>query len=205
MIRIPLYEKEPKTLKVKIEYDELTVGKIKSIPGRRYRKNEGKIWTIPYKYIKRLTSMFNDSEIIYEPGVNKDYEETDEYDYEPEIKLLKDNTFKSFVRYIISKVSNEDAEYAVNRTRITHELSSSRNTTVTEHDILIVASILYKVDLDLIEQLIESNYDNIDIDTKRVYNMYWQDIRKAIKQSNNKLHKIINDANHLNISGYVKM
>ena len=171
MIRIALYEKEPKTLKVKIEYDELTVGKIKSIPGRRYRKNEGKIWTIPYKYIKRLTSMFNDSEIIYEPGVNKDYEETDEYDYEPEIKLLKDSTFKSFVRYVVSKASNEDSEYAVNRTRIAHALSSSRDTTVTEHDILIVASILYKADLDLIEQLIESNYDSIDIDTKRVYNM----------------------------------
>ena len=205
MIRIALYEKEPKTLKVKIEYDELTVGKIKSIPGRRYRKNEGKIWTIPYKYIKRLTSMFNDSEIIYEPGVNKDYEETDEYDYEPEIKLLKDSTFKSFVRYVVSKVSNEDSEHAVNRTRIAHELSSSRDTTVTEHDILIVASILYKADLDLIEQLIESNYDNIDIDTKRVYNMYWQDISKSIKQKNSKLHKILKDADYLNTLGYVKM
>ena len=205
MIRIALYEKEPKTLKVKIEYDELTVGKIKSIPGRRYRKNEGKIWTIPYKYIKRLTSMFNDSEIIYEPGVNKDYEETDEYDYEPEIKLLKDSTFKSFVRYVVSKASNEDSEYAVNRTRIAHALSSSRDTTVTEHDILIVASILYKADLDLIEQLIESNYDNIDIDTKRVYNMYWQDISKSIKQKNSKLHKILKDADYLNTLGYVKM
>lgn len=205
MIRIALYEKEPKTLKVKIEYDELTVGKIKSIPGRRYRKNEGKIWTIPYKYIKRLTSMFNDSEIIYEPGVNKDYEETDKYDYEPEIKLLKDSTFKSFVRYVVSKASNEDSEYAVNRTRIAHALSSSRDTTVTEHDILIVASILYKADLDLIEQLIESNYDNIDIDTKRVYNMYWQDISKSIKQKNSKLHKILNDADYLNTLGYVKM
>ena len=205
MIRIALYEKEPKTLKVKIEYDELTVGKIKSIPGRRYRKNEGKIWTIPYKYIKRLTSMFNDSEIIYEPGVNKDYEETDEYDYEPEIKLLKDSTFKSFVRYVVSKVSNEDSEYAVNRTRIAHALSSSRDTTVTEHDILIVASILYKADLDLIEQLIESNYDSIDIDTKRVYNMYWQDISKSIKQKNSKLHKILKDADYLNTLGYVKM
>ena len=205
MIRIALYEKEPKTLKVKIEYDELTVGKIKSIPGRRYRKNEGKIWTIPYKYIKRLTSMFNDSEIIYEPGVNKDYEETDEYDYEPEIKLLKDSTFKSFVRYVVSKVSNEDSEYAVNRTRIAHALSSSRDTTVTEHDILIVASILYKADLELIEQLIESNYDNIDIDTKRIYNMYWQDISKSIKQKNSKLHKILKDADYLNTLGYVKM
>ena len=205
MIRIALYEKEPKTLKVKIEYDELTVGKIKSIPGRRYRKNEGKIWTIPYKYIKRLTSMFNDSEIIYEPGVNKDYEETDEYDYEPEIKLLKDSTFKSFVRYVLSKVSNEDSEHAVNRTRIAHELSSSRDTTVTEHDILIVAAILYKADLELIEQLIESNYDNIDIDTKRIYNMYWQDISKSIKQKNSKLHKILKDADYLNTLGYVKM
>ena len=205
MIRIALYEKEPKTLKVKIEYDELTVGKIKSIPGRRYRKNEGKIWTIPYKYIKRLTSMFNDSEIIYEPGVNKDYEETDEYDYEPEIKLLKDSTFKSFVRYVVSKVSNEDSEHAVNRTRIAHALSSSRDTTVTEHDILIVASILYKADLELIEQLIESNYDSIDIDTKRVYNMYWQDISKSIKQKNSKLHKILKDADYLNTLGYVKM
>lgn len=204
MIRIALYEKEPKTLKVKIEYDELTVGKIKSIPGRRYRKNEGKIWTIPYKYIKRLTSMFNDSEIIYEPGVNKDYEETDKYDYEPEIKLLKDSTFKSFVRYVVSKASNEDSEYAVNRTRIAHALSSSRDTTVTEHDILIVASILYKADLDLIEQLIESNYDSIDIDTKRVYNMYWQDISKSIKQKNSKLHKILKDADYLNTLGYIK-
>ena len=205
MIRIALYEKEPKTLKVKIEYDELTVGKIKSIPGRRYRKNEGKIWTIPYKYIKRLTSMFNDSEIIYEPGVNKDYEETDKYDYEPEIKLLKDSTFKSFVRYVVSKASNEDSEYAINRTRIAHALSSSRDTTVTEHDILIVASILYKADLELIEQLIESNYDSIDIDTKRVYNMYWQDISKSIKQKNSKLHKILKDADYLNTLGYVKM
>ena len=67
MIRIALYEKEPKTLKVKIEYDELTIGKIKKIPGRKYRKNEGKIWTRPYKYLNRLTDMFDESEIIYEP------------------------------------------------------------------------------------------------------------------------------------------
>ena len=205
MIRIALYEKEPKTLKVKIEYDELTVGKIKSIPGRRYRKNEGKIWTIPYKYIKRLTSMFNDSEIIYEPGVNKDYEETDKYDYEPEIKLLKDSTFKSFVRYVVSKASNEDSEYAVNRTRIAHALSSSRDTTVTEHDILIVASILYKTDTNLIEQLIQSNYDDLDTDTKRVYNMYWSDIVKAIKQRNNKYHKILNDADYLTTASYTNV
>ena len=82
MIRIALYEKEPKTLQIKVEYDELTIGKIKRIPGRQYHKNEGKIWTIPYKYIKRLTDMFDDSEIIYEPGVNKNYEETDNYDFE---------------------------------------------------------------------------------------------------------------------------
>ena len=121
------------------------------------------------------------------------------------INILKDSTFKSFVRYVVSKASNEDSEYAVNRTRIAHALSSSRDTTVTEHDILIVASILYKVDLKLIEQLIESNYDSIDIDTKRVYNMYWQNISKSIKQNNNKLHKILKDADYLNTLGYVKM
>ena len=205
MIRIALYEKEPKTLQIKVEYDELTIGKIKRIPGRQYHKNEGKIWTIPYKYIKRLTDMFDDSEIIYEPGVNKNYEETDKYDYEPEIKLFKDPIFKSFMRYIVSEISDKDVEHTITRTKIAHILSSSRDTTITEHDILIVASILYKADLDLIEQLIESNYDNIDIDTKRIYNMYWQDISKSIKQKNSKLHKILNDADYLNTLGYVKM
>ena len=28
--------------------------------------------------------MFDESEIIFEPGVNKNYEETDNYDFEPE-------------------------------------------------------------------------------------------------------------------------
>ena len=205
MIRIALYEKEPKTLQIKVEYDELTIGKIKRIPGRQYHKNEGKIWTIPYKYIKRLTDMFDDSEIIYEPGVNKNYEETDKYDYEPEIKLFKDSIFKSFMRYIVSEIPDKDVEHTITRTKITHILSSSRDTTITGHDILIVASILYKTDTNLIEQLIQSNYDDLDTDTKRVYNMYWSDIVKAIKQRNNKYHKILNDADYLTTASYTNV
>ena len=203
MIRIALYEKEPKTLKIKVEYDEFTIGKIKRIPGRQYHKNEGKFWTIPYKYIKRLTDMFDESEIIFEPGVNKNYEETDNYDFEPEIKLFRDPIFKAFTRYIVSETSDEELDYTITRTKIVHALSQSRDTTVTGHDILIVASILYKTDIDLIEQLIQNNYDDLDIDTKRVYNMYWSDITKAIKQQNNKYHKILNDADYLTTMGFV--
>ena len=203
MIRIALYEKEPKTLQIKVEYDELTIGKIKRIPGRQYHKNEGKIWTIPYKYIKRLTDMFDDSEIIYEPGVNKNYEETDNYDFESEIKLFKDPIFKAFTRYIVSETSNEESGYTVTRTKIAHALSQSRDTTITEHDILIIASILYKTDIAVIEECIKNNYDDLDIDTKRVYNMYWSDIVKTIKQQNCKLHKILKDAEYLTTMGFV--
>ena len=203
MIRIALYEKEPKTLQIKVEYDELTIGKIKRIPGRQYHKNEGKIWTIPYKYIKRLTDMFDDSEIIYEPGVNKNYEETDNYDFESEIKLFRDPIFKAFTRYIVSETSDEESDYTVTRTKIAHALSQSRDTTTTEHDILIIASILYKTDIAVIEECIKNNYDDLDIDTKRVYNMYWSDIVKTIKQQNCKLHKILKDAEYLTTMGFV--
>ncbi len=208
MIRIALYEKEPKTLKVKIEYDELTIGKIKKIPGRKYRKNEGKIWTIPYKYLNRLTDMFDESEIIYEPGVNKNYTENDNHDFENEIKLLKEKSFKTFVRYIISETSeilNEKAVHSIATTKIAHVLSQSRELTEDEHDILIVASIIHNIDINLLDKLFKDNYDNLDIETKYIYNMHWINILNCIKSKKSKLYKILYDASNLANKDYINV
>ena len=109
------------------------------------------------------------------------------------------------MRYIVSEIPDKDVEHTITRTKIAHILSSSRDTTITGHDILIVASILYKTDTNLIEQFIQSNYDDLDTDTKRVYNMYWSDIVKAIKQRNNKYHKILNDADYLTTASYTNV
>lgn len=208
MIRIALYEKEPKTLKVKIEYDELTIGKIKKIPGRKYRKNEGKIWTIPYKYLNRLTDMFDESEIIYEPGVNKNYTENDNHDFENEIKLLKEKSFKTFIRYIISETSeilNEKAVHSIATTKIAHVLSQSRELTEDEHDILIVASIIHNIDINLLDKLFKDNYDNLDIETKYIYNMHWINILNCIKSKKSKLYKILYDASNLANKDYINV
>lgn len=208
MIRIALYEKEPKTLKVKIEYDEFTIGKIKKIPGRKYRKNEGKIWTIPYKYLNRLTDMFDESEIIYEPGVNKNYTENDNHDFENEIKLLKEKSFKTFVRYIISETSeilNEKAVHSIATTKIAHALSQSRELTEDEHDILIVASIIHNIDINLLDKLFKDNYDNLDIETKYIYNMHWINILNCIKSKKSKLYKILYDASNLANKDYINV
>ena len=208
MIRIALYEKEPKTLKVKIEYDEFTIGKIKKIPGRKYRKNEGKIWTIPYKYLNRLTDMFDESEIIYEPGVNKNYTENDNHDFENEIKLLKEKSFKTFVRYIISETSeilNEKAVHSIATTKIAHVLSQSRELTEDEHDILIVASIIHNIDINLLDKLFKDNYDNLDIETKYIYNMHWINILNCIKSKKSKLYKILYDASNLANKDYINV
>lgn len=208
MIRIALYEKEPKTLKVKIEYDEFTIGKIKKIPGRKYRKNEGKIWTIPYKYLNRLTDMFDESEIIYEPGVNKNYTENDNHDFENEIKLLKEKSFKTFVRYIISETSeilNEKAVHSIATTKIAHALSQSRELTENEHDILIVASMIRNIDTNLLDELFKDNYDNLDIETKYIYNMYWTNILNCMKSKKSKLYKILYDASNLANKDYINV
>lgn len=208
MIRIALYEKEPKTLKVKIEYDEFTIGKIKKIPGRKYRKNEGKIWTIPYKYLNRLTDMFDESEIIYEPGVNKNYTENDNHDFENEIKLLKEKSFKTFARYIISETSeilNEKAVHSIATTKIAHALSQSRELTEDEHDILIVASIIHNIDINLLDKLFKDNYDNLDIETKYIYNMHWINILNCIKSKKSKLYKILYDASNLANKDYINV
>lgn len=208
MIRIALYEKEPKTLKVKAEYDELTIGKIKKIPGRKYHKNEGKIWTIPYKYLNRLIDMFEESEIIYESGVNKNYTENNNYDFENEIKLLKEKSFKTFVRYIISETSeilNEKNTHLIATTKIAHALSQSRELTENEHDILIVASIIRNIDTNLLDELFKDNYDNLDIETKYIYNMYWTNILNCIKSKKSKLYKILYDASNLANKDYINV
>lgn len=208
MIRIALYEKEPKTLKVKAEYDELTIGKIKKIPGRKYHKNEDKIWTIPYKYLNRLIDMFEESEIIYESGVNKNYTENNNYDFENEIKLLKEKSFKTFVRYIISETSeilNEKNTHLIATTKIAHALSQSRELTENEHDILIVASIIRNIDTNLLDELFKDNYDNLDIETKYVYNMYWTNILNCVKSKKNKLYKILYDASNLANKDYINV
>lgn len=208
MIRIALYEKEPKTLKVKAEYDELTIGKIKKIPGRKYHKNEGKIWTIPYKYLSRLIDMFDESEVIYEPGVNKNYIENDNYDFENEIKLLKEKSFKTFIRYIISETSeilNEKNTHLIATTKIAHALSQSRELTENEHDILIVASIIRNIDTNLLDELFKDNYDNLDIETKYIYNMYWTNILNCIKSKKSKLYKILYDASNLANKDYINV
>ena len=193
---------------VKIEYDELTIGKIKKIPGRKYRKNEGKIWTIPYKYLNRLTDMFDESEIIYEPGVNKNYTENDNHDFENEIKLLKEKSFKTFVRYIISETSeilNEKAVHSIATTKIAHVLSQSRELTEDEHDILIVASIIHNIDINLLDKLFKDNYDNLDIETKYIYNMHWINILNCIKSKKSKLYKILYDASNLANKDYINV
>lgn len=178
MIRIALYDKEPKTLKVKVEYDELTIGKIKKIPGRKYRKNEDKIWTIPYKYVGRFVNMFDQSELIIEPGVDINYEDNDKYDFEKEIKLFNDDKFRTFARYVLTKAPDYfftvsaatkyypsyclSEEGLVNHTiatiKLAHTLSVIHNLTDEEHDVLLMASLMHDFYKFGTEGVIEDDY-----------------------------------------------
>lgn len=212
MIRVALYEKKPKTLKIKFEYDQITVGKIKKIPGRTYEQYEGKIWTIPYRHIGKLTEMFDESEMIIEEGVDVNYTENDGYDYTREINLLKNDKFKKTVRYIINN-SNESIENSntirrtVTAVNLAHVMSQHKELTDIEHDIVLTA--LIAKDFDSNVNLLKDNYESLSSDVKYVYNMFWNNIDKCIKTHNTefskaktKLQKLVNECAYL--ATYVK-
>ena len=207
MIRIALYDKKPKTLKIKFEYDQITVGKIKKIPGRTYIQHEGKIWTIPYRHIGQLIEMFDKSEMIIEEGVDLNYVEDDKYDFTKEVNLLKDNRFKKAVRYILNNTRN-NLDYSnitdeiTNSIKIAHALSEHKELTDTEHDIVISALLVKDFCND--DKLFKANYDSLDTDIKYVYNMFWSNIEKCIKthdtefsKAKTKLQKIVNESFYL--------
>ena len=212
MIRVALYEKKPKTLKIKFEYDQITVGKIKKIPGRTYEQYEGKIWTIPYRHIGKLTEMFDESEMIIEEGVDVNYTENNGYDYTREINLLKNDKFKKTVRYIINN-SNESIENSntikrtVTAVNLAHVMSQHKGLTDIEHDIVLTA--LIAKDFDSNVNLLKDNYESLSSDVKYVYNMFWNNIDKCIKTHNaefskakTKLQKLVNECAYL--ATYVK-
>ena len=212
MIRVALYEKKPKTLKIKFEYDQITVGKIKKIPGRTYEQYEGKIWTIPYRHIGKLTEMFDESEMIIEEGVDVNYTENNGYDYTREINLLKNDKFKKTVRYIINN-SDESIENSntirrtVTAVNLAHVMSQHKGLTDIEHDIVLTA--LIAKDFDSNVNLLKDNYESLSSDVKYVYNMFWNNIDKCIKTHNaefskakTKLQKLVNECAYL--ATYVK-
>ena len=212
MIRVALYEKKPKTLKIKFEYDQITVGKIKKIPGRTYEQYEGKIWTIPYRHIGKLTEMFDESEMIIEEGVDVNYTENNGYDYTREINLLKNDKFKKTVRYIINN-SDESIEnsntikHTVTAVNLAHVMSQHKELTDIEHDIVLTA--LIAKDFDSNVNLLKDNYESLSSDVKYVYNMFWNNIDKCIKTHNTefskaktKLQKLVNECAYL--ATYVK-
>lgn len=212
MIRVALYEKKPKTLKIKFEYDQITVGKIKKIPGRTYEQYEGKIWTIPYRHIGKLTEMFDESEMIIEEGVDVNYTENNGYDYTREINLLKNDKFKKTVRYIINN-SNESIENSntirrtVTAVNLAHVMSQHKELTDIEHDIVLTA--LIAKDFNSNVNLLKDNYESLSSDVKYVYNMFWNNIDKCIKTHNTefskaktKLQKLVNECAYL--ATYVK-
>ena len=212
MIRVALYEKKPKTLKIKFEYDQITVGKIKKIPGRTYEQYEGKIWTIPYRHIGKLTEMFDESEMIIEEGVDVNYTENNGYDYTREINLLKNDKFKKTVRYIINN-SDESIENSntirrtVTAVNLAHVMSQHKELTDIEHDIVLTA--LIAKDFDSNVNLLKDNYESLSSDVKYVYNMFWNNINKCIKTHNTefskaktKLQKLVNECAYL--ATYVK-
>lgn len=212
MIRVALYEKKPKTLKIKFEYDQITVGKIKKIPGRTYEQYEGKIWTIPYRHIGKLTEMFDESEMIIEEGVDVNYTEDNGYDYTREINLLKNDKFKKTVRYIINN-SDESIENSntirrtVTAVNLAHVMSQHKELTDIEHDIVLTA--LIAKDFDSNVNLLKDNYESLSSDVKYVYNMFWNNIDKCIKTHNaefskakTKLQKLVNECAYL--ASYVK-
>lgn len=165
IIRVSLYNKRPKSLRVKFDYNEITVRKVKSIPGREYIYKD-KLWIIPYKYIRRLTDMFNESDIILDEGVDINYEETDNYDFTKEIDLFKIDQFRTFARYVlkhapeyffVSPAVQSSSKYypvytltdegLVNHTIATMKLADSlsliHKLTDEEHDILLIAALMH--------------------------------------------------------------
>ena len=207
MIRVALYDKKPKTLKIKFDYDPITVGKIKKIPGRAYIQHEGKIWTIPYRHIKRLTEIFDTSEMIVEEGVDLNYVEDNKYDFDNEINLLKDDRFKKTVRYILSQTKNsidyrDLTDHIINTAKLAHIMAEHKELTDTEHDIVVTALIIK--DFCSNNGLLENNYESLSSDVKYVYNMFWNNIENCIKthdakfsKAKTKLQKVVNECAHL--------
>ena len=207
MIRVALYDKKPKTLKIKFEYDQITVGKIKKIPGRTYEQYDGKIWTIPYRHIGKLTEMFDESEMIIEEGVDLNYIENDKYDFSKEINLLKNDKFKKTVRYILNQTKDsvdyqDKTKHIINAIKLAHVMSEHKELTDIEHDIVLTALIVK--DFCSNDNILKDNYESLSTDVKYVYNMFWSTIEKCIKTHNTefskaktKLQKVVNECAYL--------
>lgn len=202
IIRISLYEKKPKTLRVAFDFNRITLGKVKSIPGRRWI-NQEKIWTIPYNQIQNLLSQFDINDVILEEGVVQEYESIESYDFTEEINMFKISQFKPFATYVINKAPQHSLtnEFLIHHTiavmKLADSLSVIYKLTDEEHDILLMAALMhdfYKFDEDnnlifdhpiqvinIYGQILKDEYDNISTSIKYVYNKYWKDIASCIK------------------------
>ena len=209
ILRVSFYEYRPKTLKIQFEYDKLTVGKIKRIPGREYLENkqEGKMWLIPYHQVSELTKSFDLEEIHFDESIDINYKETKGYDFVKEIALFKNNDFKVFARYIIKHVP----EYVLtdmhliakiqSTVKIAQALAEANDLDSAQHDILITSALFHKmyqysvnkgqekviienhaqVCVETVEKILDEQYEYLDNTILRVYNAYWKDIALCIK------------------------
>ena len=216
IIRIALDKNKAKTLAVTYSSDQrnnVQLNKIRNIPGRQYDKVR-KVWNIPYKYIRLFVNKFDDGIIKLEDDVDINYQENYFYDFLPEIELLKQERFKKFARYIISKAPKEYFEFEDNTSNITERVSLTiQNIKLVHavcehhdlydynHDIAIVAT--------MIKDMYGSNSLEIDpellsIDCQYVYNKYWKEIQQCVRtydqsysKAKTRIQKIVNECHYL--------
>ena len=216
IIRIALDKNKAKTLAVTYSSDQrnnVQLNKIRNIPGRQYDKVR-KVWNIPYKYIRLFVNKFDDGIIKLEDDVDINYQENYFYDFLPEIELLKQERFKKFARYIISKAPKEYFEFEDNTSNITERVS------LTIQNIKLVHAVCehhdlydYNHDIAIVATMIKDMYgsnsleidpESLSIDCQYVYNKYWKEIQQCVRtydqsysKAKTRIQKIVNECHYL--------
>lgn len=152
------------TLNVSFDYDADLVGKIKSIPGRKYN-SDNKSWSIPLHGIHKLKELFSDADIS--DDVDQDYK-LPKYDFKYELETILTPQLRVFAKWSLELLPDYFYEVAASSTgkyhpgytqgdgglvrhvqaavRIANELFNChtiQNFTVEEQDIIRVAILLH--------------------------------------------------------------
>lgn len=207
MIRVSLYEKDPKRLKVKFEFNEMTLHKIKSIPGRSYNYND-KTWTIPYKYVNKLINMFDESEFIIESGVDLNYREFYTYDFTYELRWFKDKRFEEFIRYMISKSpyrSQVEINDTIKLVNMVKALAVFNELEDNKHDILLAAAFCSFTLKKEFQDTFEAEHESLDVNLQYIYNMYWKEIKSTLYSNSTKLSKLLKESIYLMSQDFIKI
>ncbi|MGL5766302.1 MAG: HD domain-containing protein [Sarcina sp.] len=85
------------SLNLSFNYDVDVIGKVKSIPGRKYNP-DNKSWDIPLYAIKLLLMLFDENDLDISDDIELDYEKP-KYNFKHELNTIENNDLREFAKW----------------------------------------------------------------------------------------------------------